>query len=1526
MKRILTLCAATLLTASCWGSTPLQARRAGSSSSGLNPWFKTPEGFFPRRSVWHSLPQGASRAVSPGSTAGIFSKGMAKTPAAKVADGLYGWLTYYESDDDQSLYGLNLLGLDGSVTNIFSFQEGYFTGLWLRDGKWCSYVPTIIQSTLQSNNYMEFDAATGELVTDLELPMRVDNAFLLSCYDATSDCVYGYTYNSSGDGIQFSKVSGEHPDMIEKVADADIEDNVRACTFNSKKGVFVGINADVELVEVDPATGKSTVIGSVDVPSFYLAGMTYDAANDRYIYNAQPQDTKSYLYSIDANTLETKLLCTYEDGKSFIGLWMEGAGTPAINTAAPQQATGFVADFPKGALKGAVSFRLPTANVGGQPILGNVAWVLEIDGKEVRRGTGAAASEVVVKGIELTEGIHRFSVTCSLGSNIGDSAVSSVFLGNDTPLAPADVELTPEKVSWTPVTAGVNGGWIDPAGVTYTVWINDKKVATGVNSSSCPTGLPADTELKLYTAKVMASFDGKDSEIATSNDITFGDALHLPVSLVPTEEEFDLFTVFDANNDGKSVYRKTQLIKGEKVPFVVCNYHRTNSSDDWVWLPAVLFNDASKVYRFEMMAALFNKYPERFEVKIGAAPTVDAMTQTVIGVTDVDIPIVTVGGEVTYGSEFMVPDAGKYYIGIHYMSDPDMYQLGLNNFKITTTDFTAQSPRAPGELTATAGAEGALNAEVTFTMPSANILGTAYAADKQLKGFVTTPASADPVEVTGLPGQTVKVNVPTLQGENTLKVYVADGNDRSSEIETGVFTGLDIPSAVTDFNMTTSDDNMTLKMSWKAPVEGENGGYVSPEEVTYYLAQVVDGYWQIQGEIGTDVFSYDFTLPEGTPLDLYSVGVIAANASGRSGSLAGYSIMVGKPYTLPMAENFADASVDYTPLATYSGLSWAIGDPAKIDEYLANDGRIAFIGYPSAPGYNQSARLSLPRFSTKGITKPAFEFETLGQCCNSVEIYAETVGVPMTLVGTMDLSELDKQTLTLGVDLPETFADRGWVEISLKPSVNAASSWSDAFVLYSYKMKNAVPHDMAVSAITGGPTAQYGSTCVIKGIITNEGTEETTFQGATWTLTGADDTVIASVEVPAASAASVPGEKIETPISFTPTADMGATLNLRLALKGTDDFSLNDEKSVKITVKKGDTPVITDLEAREVTYSSVTLGWSELAGSATVESFENEAPFVHSPETIAGFRNVDADGSPTFTFQGGEQVPGARQPGAFTVWSSEKLVEYTGGSTLPAADGDHFIIAFSAAPASSTQEAPATDDWLISPEIAGGSTFSFSACPFSYSYPETLRVCVSTTDDDPESFTLVEEIELAPKPNATQLEWEDFSIQLPADARYVAINYASVDQLAVMIDRISYVPASSRIALAGYDIYRDGMSIADKAKCDGCTFTDDNVEENKDYSYIVVPVLANGTKGLNSNTLRIRTSGIGGVAAGARAVFASQGVITVNGYEGKRVVVVASDGKTIGSTASATASERFAVTSGVYVVKADGDTFKLIVK
>ncbi len=569
------------------------------------------------------------------------------------------------------------------------------------------------------------------------------------------------------------------------------------------------------------------------------------------------------------------------------------------------------------------------------------------------------------------------------------------------------------------------------------------------------------------------------------------------------------------------------------------------------------------------------------------------------------------------------------------------------------------------------------------------------------------------------------------------------------------------------------------------------------------------------------------------------------------------------------------------------------------------------------------ALFSLPKVSTKTTKNPTISLDIYGGSAD-FSVVACTSGVSWTTLKSFKTTDFTtKGRQNVEIELPEEFNGKGWVMFGISSDISSTAS----FIMYGYKVFDKVPFDFGVTAIEGPSKAQIGTEAKFVAQITNFGYEANMMPESTWTLTDSEGNTVANVTVPAGTESIEPDGEFSLDIAFTPTAEQIGDMTVTYTITRADDKEYNDTMSKEFTVGKGLTPVVTDLTASEISYDKVVLDWTPLtAANEVVESFEDETPFVldSTSDMIGQFKRVDGDGkkvwglnSPNFP-----EIPGAYGPSSYLVYNQPQVDEILGTtSSFGAKTGDQFLVAFC------PEDGSAADDWLISPEVAPGSEFRFSVRPLTYQYgKEVIEVMYSTSGDEPEDFKLLETIEVTGDASLTRTIWEEYSFTLPENAKYFAIHYVSEDIFGIMIDDIAFSPMSDDIKITGYDIYRNGAIIASNEACEDGTYTDSTVEEATQYTYVVIPVISDGTKGLESNILKITTTGVEGVAAGSKAIYAQNGTIVVKGFEGKAISIVSTDGKVMASTTDASNNATFNMAAGIYVVKADKDVVKVIVK
>lgn len=1101
-----------------------------------------------------------------------------------------------------------------------------------------------------------------------------------------------------------------------------------------------------------------------------------------------------------------------------------------------------------------------------------------------------------------------------------------MYIGNDTPVAPLSVTLTERYVSWSPVTTGIHGAYVNPDEVTYNVYLNDELIESGVKGTTCSTHLGPGIQLNLFTASVEAVFDRKVSEKTYSNDISYGEPVSIPYSVLPTEKETRLFTIYNPDgDDGIYFYAGKHAAYG---PDLSAFYYFGNYADNggaYLFLPPVNFSDPNAVYEFSAEIFRNNKnYEETYEVILTTEPTPDTKVKTLI--SERSCYLLEDGAShdpILQRTNFTVPKAGVYYIAIHGTSKKGE-RVWMTKFNIDRSEgLTPSSPDLVTNLDATPGKDGALHATVTFNMPLATAGGTPYASSTALSATVCAEGG-DAVTVSGTPGQAVSATVPTRQGSNSILITPYEGETVGIQSNISVYTGVYVPYTVINLKATESADNYVTTLSWDPPrISETTGGYVAPTGNTYYLCQKVGGKWVATDLIGTDVFTCDLNILEDTPQCVAEFGILAENAAGRSTHLSTCQTIVGKLQELPSENNFFQ-SQDVQPIVNYSDMSFPmLGDPKGFFPAFATpDNMTAFFTFAFANVTN--AEFTLPKFSSLGAGHAAVELYLYGGSCKSFSVCATAHGLSDTkVIATYPASEFDTPgPQKIRVELPAEFQNKGWVMPSIRYD---AAAMSESFILYGFRYIDNLAKDFGVSRIAGNKIARVGEEAKFTASVINYGYEACGFPGAKWELTDDEGEILASVEIPATSEAVPADASISHEISFTPSVEHLGNLTLSYTIKPGDSKTSNDSFAVSIPVTVGEQPVVTDLTADEISYDKVSLKWSEPVGADTTEGFEDEEPFVLDEESngVGPFTRRDGDGKMTLTVNGLASQPYAGIPASFVVYSQEEVEKIMGESVFKAHTGDKFLVAFCPGTADAVQ--PAADDWLISPEITGNTSMSFYVKPLSYQYgTETVEILYSTGSKRPSNFKLLSTIEI--KGNASENPlYQEYSAMLPADAKYFAIHYVSQNKSAIFVDDIRFTPAENKADIRQYEIYRNGQLVGTTP--DSTTaYADSNMQENNTYEYMVLPLLNDGGKGLNSNILKIRTTGIGGVSDGTKAIYSRKGQIIVKGYKDTSVNITSIGGVNVADITKASADEKFEVEPGVYIVKAGTSVVKLIVR
>lgn len=959
-----------------------------------------------------------------------------KAPRKRVTAGgmnLYGYLFYNDAYDDFGFYALDADGKTLVFTDpVYERDEITMDNGWYADGKVCAYS---LEVEYDSDFgyfpigffYSEIDFGTGAIITTKELDL--DNGYMqISAYDSSDGYIYGFGYDFM-ESFGLVRAPASDPGEIELVKEMGADDICYSMTYNPIDGKIYGITVANKFVSITTG-GEITEISELDSDIYdtsFPCGLVYSAGEQKFYWNPQTTDFTTGLATITPDgTVE--MVQEYEDADQYTYLFTTDE---AVSPETPKTPEITSIDFPDGATTGTVTFKLPSEMGDGTPIE-TMEWFATLDGETYSTASAAAGTEIPVEYKDLANGFHTFGIYVKTGEARSNQKTQNVFVGIDTPAAPANVTLTAAEISWSPVTAGANGGYIDLADLKYEVYLNDRLLTT-TTATSAPVNIK-EQEFSVFQASVKAVSGDKSSEAGLSNRLLDGKAMSLPVSLAPTPEQYELMAQLDANGDG----RGWSYSKYYGCP--VTTFSRNGQPmDDWLFLPAINFDSTDKYYTFGMTGSnmgidYLNEYAE--VVAFYEKPDPTAPSATVLEKFQI-------GAEAQHIAHFRVTAPGTWYIGIHCVSDADQYGIIVKDINVRDEHIMAGSPAAVTDLSATAHENGVLKATASFTFPTKTFMGEDLDADAEL---VATVKGETTTTVTGKPGAPTSAVVETHQGDNVISVSIAQGEYGSPEATFSVYTGVDTPQRVMAMSMAVAPDMMSAELYWDAPTQGFNGGYINPDLVTYEVyIEVYSAFgsgWQKLADCGT-TRTYTYVVPEGSPMQTVTLGVLAINEAGDCGKITYRENLLGTPYTLPIKENFEEPEeLTYNPWLIYEGddgVSYGWGELQLINpDVFADNSKSALYGRSTVAGTH--GIIGVPRFSTKDVKAVSLSVDSYaGQYAANTTLTAEYDGLDKPIeLGILPVEGDEFRTSTY--ELPDELMGKEWVQIYLESQFAEATS------------------------------------------------------------------------------------------------------------------------------------------------------------------------------------------------------------------------------------------------------------------------------------------------------------------------------------------------------------------------------------------------------------------------------------------------------------------------------------------------------
>lgn len=955
--------------------------------------------------------------------------------------------------------------------------------------------------------------------------------------------------------------------------------------------------------------------------------------------------------------------------------------------------------------------------------------------------------------------------------------------------------------------------------------------------------------------------------------------------------DFNKMTVIDANSDGNTwTYASYDPYNYSPSGRYIGN--ATNGADEWIVTPALELK-AGYTYKFSMKAIGTAGYTNNIEVFVGNAATAEAMTTSVAPKTEI-----TTRANNFINGEISVTSDGIYYLGIHLTADANQNSIYVDDLKIEA-GLMGAAPAAASAFTATPVVENATAVmKLTFTTPDKTNSGAELTEITNIMVYRGTEKIADLGAAT--PGAEVTyTDITPVVGNNTYKVICVNTAGEGSEATVSKYISFTTPSAPTNVVLTETEEGQTI--TWDAVTTGANASYLFiPENVTYTITrsdkvEIAKGITECTV---TDTYTKD---DEGQNLIYYTV--TAVNEGGSSSATSSNKILVGNPYTGEYAESFANYSYSTTTWQAESGWVTKTSSPYNPAISADQDGNNGFVGFSSYSS-GTTARLVSPIINVSEMQNPRLSFYVY----HAATTYTDKV-VPELLING-EYTELC-EGITVNGDV------EGWTKYNFdltkeqvagdfQLSFKAVAGGGYLVAIDNITIKDALAYNLAATGITAPASLGVGKAAEIAVSIKNTGVNAATGYKVVLYCNNEEVSSIDGEELASEATADVKFTYTATPFMA------GKELEFSTEIVFTNDLNATDNTvSVSVPVVSNDLPVPTSLKATE-TPTTIILTWTAPVvpevevQPAMTESFEKWT--VGSTEAFAGWTFVDGDGKNISEYAGF----GSSVPMAFITSNSTSITAKTGSNYLVSPQNNSYR--------------DYRNDWAISPAVVGGQTISFNVCQkggYGY-YGTTFEVCYSTTDDNVESFEVLEKV------TDKSSSWNEYTFTLPENAKYFAIHVfddGSSTSNAMAIDDIKFQPGSVQLVHTGYNVYRDEKMIAtidDKAVV---TFTDTQlVDSTSEYSYAVSALYETG-ESLASDVLKLSNPVIGiEDIIGNQSVVTNDGILKVTGFAGKQLNVYNVSGQAVVAKAIANDVETVALSNGVYIVSIANKNFKVVIK
>lgn len=1449
-----------------------------------------------------------------------------KLPMNKIPGGsnLCGFIAYNELTVPYGIYripvasGQTLTPLRETPGLLYSFRGGAASDRY--------YVMSYYGTTIQNGIYLcmsaIFDKSDWSLLAEAGDYGQYERICSDMTYDPVTDRFYGCFLDRKQTRWLLGYMQVDHSTpastigSVTALSTLDVSLNGIAADAN---GVLWGIrNDNGELVTIDKKTGEMTSKASTGFVPGYNGSLTWDNTNGilywsvTYDDNSSESGLSSAILSVDPTSGQLTQVYKFAAPSQTCGLYTEYTATAL----SPGEFSEFKVNFEGESLSGTVSFDAPTGLTDGSAATGAVDYTLTV----VKENGYVAYDKTLScdygeKNVTLpinlnTPGNYTFTLKAFNDAGTGYPSAITRYVGPDLPENATNIVISYDNgkvsLSWDKVETTRNGGYFNPEKVSYVAtmsWVDadgnlTKLTPRTLTANETSWDVEATEDLRGYQASVTPIFDQNEGD-ATETPWTWFGYLSAPFTQT-MKPDIDGWTPYNAGNASNWEKVSTSYGRGWAIAY---NWGSKNNA--WLFSPAIKL-EKGRYYTLSLRA-WSQIVTQTTHVWIGRESNVGAMETnlcdlTVQGrTTESKAPVTTFG--------FECPETGIYYLGLHNDTKSDTY---TNAPYMWVGDVTCQT--APDDAPAAPAIDidydrtGLVKGHVTITAPTTTYSGTPVEKFDALSLEVNGTVVNEWTDVES--GQALEFDYEGSKAGMYSFIAKASLNGIEGVPKiTNIHLGMALPLDPEWVNVAEHEDCLgTVDVTWSPVTTNVHSQQIDESAVAYNVMDILKNSY-IQQDVTEQPFVYKACDPDKQTSLLVAVNAkTSAGVSSVYGTNSKQSIQhVGKPYDLPVNENFADGYVTH---------SWSVvNQHSDFDHCNVVEARTTLKAGVDANGDGYCLQAFVPYENSQAslysgvINVPADAHNPVFGLAVYREYYGEDVDNNNTII----VSILGDKTQGSLAPLRAGDQNYGWkyYYYNLSPFKGQKVNILFTFQTRSYtshyiddiQFFDAPEKDLALTSVTAPEVTSPNKNVQIQATVFNLGTAALAKDQAVVELRRADNNeCIATKSIgaiaPFNSANVVLSDKLNN--SFDADIEYIATV----VYEG-DSNSENNSASTRMTLALPTIPTPTNLTGVRDDNGFADLTWTapDLTPSYPSLKVGFESSTAPSCTALEGFVTIDVDGNEVM-----EDI-GLAGPVGFTTFYHPSLSH----------SGNWMLVS----PANS--DGKAKEDWLVSPKLSGkAQTISFYARTNWNAY-ETFTVLTSTASDAKADFT-----ETALTYTTTSNDWTLIEIDVPEGTQYFAIVSKAddtTDLIYLMLDDFSFEGAdvNDGLTVSGYNAYRDnervGKNISTEAWNDG-------EGTPGAHFYRVTASYAGRGESAASNEIFLftRGSGIDNVNATVGKVYSTRGHIVVEGAEGAELSVTTIGGVVLKRVEKASPKESLAVVPGVYIVSIDKSSVKLTVR